>query len=252
MKRFAGSALGSAAAIVIALVGVSLALAPAAGGGKKKTYRATFMATIRGEVEMTWKRDDYLEFEDFGKDCEGTGIERVTFATPKPLKVKVTATSFPRPPLYRFPDRSHSFAVDARIERSATWTDNAGCPERQNCTGTAMSLWWLKLLPYTTTAQGEYLKADVSRNRADNVVDPFPDCKDRTPDIGTPPFFPELWNQDNSEEHIKIAVSPNRGKLFDPDVKRLSSQASGTWDSMDSIEGWRNFLSWKLTLRRVG
>jgi hypothetical protein len=240
--------------------------AVAKAAGKKKAKEAKFKLSLQGEQASTWRSDGDWE-HSWGErySCHREESERVSFATPRPLKVTVKTPkkeiwfAFGPGGLNGWGDPT--FQVQADVERRVVKTGPEDCfraseshAETLNCSPSARGLdWWLLI------RGSRVKKAIVPLSDSRDQADPFPDCPaDELAD--TRKLFPEMllvdWGPWSWERNFAAKVSPR--KLFNRKVKRITLRASD--EEIDDSIDWgqdnprvigTERLSYTVSLKRI-
>jgi hypothetical protein len=237
---------------------------------KGEPKKATFKLSLHGEQAFATSGDYVHEAEpypgDYSYTCHNETSEDVSFATPQPLKVTVTRRRYsghPRDYILWFafgpggPLQGLGFEesgwgdptleVEADVERHVVHTGPEVCffhtvygPE--DCTRSGQGLdWWLALTGrpgLNPNAGGIELFDDPTRDQPD----PFPDCPGA--------LFPDMaLSLDPWGSLLKSGAQVSPGKLFNPQVKRITISPSELKE--DSSATYTERLSYTVSLKRV-
>ncbi len=209
---------------------------------RKGASRATFMATISGTERTNWT----LNRTD--SPCQGAGSEVVSFSTGAPQRLTASVEGGL---LYLDFADYWGVPVTAKLQRSASWSQNSGCgtgpddAQAVPCSGGATLPWALEF--GLGRADSNLLVLRESRYRPwpyGEDYDPVPGCW-----VQDNPFPRLIWLDGN--QHA-FGAPLSTAELLNAKRKSITTSAHGVQTFEPSEIASSTVVDWTLTLERVG
>jgi hypothetical protein len=241
--------LKSRKAAVGGLCAVVVAVAAAPAGARTTFPRASFNVLVEGVQTTTWATDHDDPFGACGAHFKGSGNERMTFKTTKPLRVR--ATRIRNFLTFTIGRRPASFLARAVINRSGTMTVT---PHPGECAGgggggspTSQPPDCGRKVSSIDLALQQSFRRRTAILLTDGGLTPLVNYRN-CPVAGT--AYPNLLTTTTAGRPVEASMPAS--DLLDPDQRKHITIGRGTFVSNSGGTSTRTTVRWTVTFTRIG